>query len=148
MILGKRRSSQRQSKTQAILATKALINKEISDEAIAKKEIEEKKELESKTPEQIEEDFNKLLEKLRVKRGKGLTGDFVIHSVLISKNIAFDEALKKFQDITNSKKKFYKEDKNYYSFRNIARTKFIPRSYRSKKINDDIILKFGKLKPT
>ncbi len=42
MILGKRRSSQRQSKTQAILATKALINKEISDEAIAKKEIEEK----------------------------------------------------------------------------------------------------------
>ena len=42
MILGKRRLSQRQSKTQAILATKALINKEISDEAIAKKEQEEK----------------------------------------------------------------------------------------------------------
>ena len=48
MILGKRRSSQRQSKTQAILATKALINKEISDEAIAKKEQEEKEEEEKK----------------------------------------------------------------------------------------------------
>lgn len=33
------------------------------------------------------------------------------------------------------------------SFRNIAKTKFIPRSYRSKKINENITLVYGRLKP-
>ena len=36
--------------------------------------------------------------------------------------------------------------KNHYNFRNIPKTKFEPKTYRTKKVNKDISIVFGKLK--
>jgi hypothetical protein len=75
--------------------------------------------------------------------GKGLT----IHAVKVHKRVPIEEAVKHFQNITkNSKKSYYKEMKNHYNFRNIPKTKFEPKTYRTKKVNKDISIVFGKLK--
>jgi ribosomal protein S21 len=75
--------------------------------------------------------------------GKGLK----IHAVKVHKRVPIEEALKHFQNITkNSKKSYYKEMKNHYNFRNIPKTKFEPKTYRTKKVNKDISIVFGKLK--
>lgn len=73
--------------------------------------------------------------------------DYQIHSVNISKNVPFEEAYIHSQNILKKKKFFHRETKNQYRFRNIPKTKFIDKTYRSKKINKDITLVFGKLKP-
>jgi hypothetical protein len=79
--------------------------------------------------------------------GKGLEGGYQIHSVKVNKKVPFEEALKHFHNITkNNKKSYYKEMKNHYNFRNIPKTKFEAKSYRTKKINPQISIIFGKLK--
>jgi hypothetical protein len=78
--------------------------------------------------------------------GKGLEDGYKVHSVKVSKKVPFEEALKHFQNITKSKKSYYKEMTNHYNFRNIPKTKFEPKSYRTKKANKDISIVFGKLK--
>jgi len=78
--------------------------------------------------------------------GNGLDDGFVIHHVLINKRVPLKKAKQIFHDIIKSKKKnFYKEDVNFWSFRNIPKTKFIKDSFRSKKINDDVVITFGQL---
>ena len=74
--------------------------------------------------------------------------DYAIHVVSVNKKVPFDVALQHFHNIvkTNSKN-FYTETKNNYKFRNIPKTKFIKSSYRTKKINKDISIIFGELKP-
>jgi hypothetical protein len=74
--------------------------------------------------------------------GKGLK----IHAVKVHKRVPIEEAIQHFQNITKSKKSFYKEMKNHYNFRNIPKTKFEPKTYRTKKVNKDISIVFGKLK--
>ena len=75
--------------------------------------------------------------------GKGLT----IHAVKVSKKLPIDQALEHFQNIVkNNKKSYYKEMKNHYNFRNIPKTKFEAKSYRTKKVNKDISIVFAKLK--
>ena len=49
--------------------------------------------------------------------------------------------------IKDDKKTFMRETDNFYRFRAIPKTKFVKNSYRSKKINDDIIITYGRLKP-
>jgi hypothetical protein len=78
--------------------------------------------------------------------GKGLEDGYKVHAVKVSKKVPFEEALKHFQNITKSKKSYYKEMTNHYNFRNIPKTKFEPKSYRTKKANKDISIVFGKLK--
>jgi hypothetical protein len=73
--------------------------------------------------------------------------DYQIHSVNVNKNVPFEEAFLHAQNILKKKKFFHRETKNQYRFRNIPKTKFEPKTYRSKKINKDITLIFGKLKP-
>jgi hypothetical protein len=69
---------------------------------------------------------------------------YELHAVIISKNIPLDEAIKISQEIINNKKRtFYRETKNSYRFRNIPKTKFDKKTFRSKKINKNITLIFG-----
>jgi len=70
-----------------------------------------------------------------------------LHCVEINNDIDIDDARKMSQEfIKDKKKKFYRETKNYYRFRNISKQKFKPKSFKSKKINKDVILIFGELK--
>lgn len=71
---------------------------------------------------------------------------YALHAVLISSSIPFDEAFKEAQNIMKKKKFFHRETKNQYRFRNIPKQKFESKSFRSKKINKDITLIYGKLK--
>jgi hypothetical protein len=73
--------------------------------------------------------------------------NYALHTIEISNKIPLEEAKKKAQEfIKDKKKKYYRETKNFYRFRNISKQKFEPKSFKSKKINDDIILVFGNLK--
>jgi hypothetical protein len=75
-------------------------------------------------------------------------GDLVIHRVNVNKNLPFEQALKHARNILKTKRKFKeKVVGNSYHFRNIPKTHFKPRSWKSKKINDDITIVFGELKP-
>jgi hypothetical protein len=78
--------------------------------------------------------------------GKGLDDGYKIHSVKVNKKVPFEEALQHFQNISKSKKSYYKEMANHYNFRNIPKTKFEPKTYRTKRVNKDISIVFGKLK--
>jgi hypothetical protein len=69
---------------------------------------------------------------------------YELHAVIISKNIPLEEAKKISQEIIKNKNRtFYRETENSYRFRNIPKTKFNKKSYRSKKINENITLIFG-----
>lgn len=72
---------------------------------------------------------------------------YALHTVLVNKTIPFEQAFKEAQAIIKKKKFFHRETKNQYRFRNIPKQKFEPKTFRSKKINKDITLVFGKLKP-
>lgn len=73
---------------------------------------------------------------------------YALHAVEVKNNIDIEKAKMIAQEfIKDKKKKMYKESKNFFRFRNIPKQKFKPRSFKSKKINEDIILVYGILKP-
>jgi hypothetical protein len=75
--------------------------------------------------------------------GKGLT----IHSIKIGKHISAEKQLEHVRNITKSnKKRMMKEMKNVIAYRIIPKTKFHKDSFRTKKINSDVSIVFGKLK--
>lgn len=70
---------------------------------------------------------------------------YKLHAVIISKDIPFKTAQKKAKEIIkDNNKTFYRKTQDSYRFRNIPKTKFS--EFRSKSINKDITLVFGKLK--
>ena len=70
--------------------------------------------------------------------------NYKLHAVIIKKPISLKDAKKIKKDIIKDKTKtFYRETPESYRFRNIAKTKFDPSSFRSKKINDKTTLVFG-----
>jgi RNase P/RNase MRP subunit POP5 len=72
---------------------------------------------------------------------------YALHTVEISKKYTLEEAKNEAQKfIKDKKKKFYRETKNFYRFRNISEQKFKKDSFKSKKINKDVILVYGELK--
>lgn len=71
---------------------------------------------------------------------------YQLHAVIINNKIDLKSAKKMASDIMNKKISFMRETENNYRFRNIPKTKFIKSSFRSKIINPDITLIFGKLK--
>jgi len=82
--------------------------------------------------------------------GSGMEGGakgYALHSVLVNKSLPYEEAFKEAQHIIKKKKFFHRETKNQYRFRNIPKQKFEPKSFRSKKINENLTLVLGKLKP-
>jgi len=75
--------------------------------------------------------------------GKGLT----IHSIKIGKHIPVEKQLEHVRNITKSNKnRMMKEMKNVIAYRIIPKTKFNKDSFRTKKINSEISIVFGKLK--
>ena len=71
-----------------------------------------------------------------------------LHAIIIKKPCNLEEAQEIAQDfIKDRNKKFYRETKNYYRFRNIPKTRFMPKCYKTKKINKNVSIIIGKLKP-
>jgi len=70
-----------------------------------------------------------------------------LHAVIINKDLKLTKAKKIAKDIINNdKRKFYRETNDSYRFRNIPKQKFVQTSFRSKPINKNVTLVFGKLK--
>ena len=75
--------------------------------------------------------------------GSGLT----LHAIKINKKMNVEDAKKHAKAIAKKNNLLYSgKMKNYHSFRYLPKTKFIPKSYRTKKVNDNLMLVFGKLK--
>lgn len=72
---------------------------------------------------------------------------YELHAVIIKKTVPLVKAKKMAHDIIKDKSKsFMRETTDSYRFRNIAKTKFVESTFRSKVVNPDITLIFGKLK--
>ena len=73
--------------------------------------------------------------------------ELVLHSVNIKNTVPLEKAKQIARDITKiNKDRYFRETKNWIRFRHIAKTKFQPKSYVTKKVNKDIELIFGYLK--
>ena len=72
---------------------------------------------------------------------------FMIQAVLVKSSVPLEEAKTHAEHILKKKNIKVRATKTMYRFRNLPKTKFEPKSYRSKKINPDITLVFGMLKP-
>ena len=71
-----------------------------------------------------------------------------LHAIIIKKIIPIEEAKEIAQEFINDKKKhFYRETVKSYRFRNIPKTHFMPKCYKTKKINKNVSIIIGKLKP-
>ena len=72
---------------------------------------------------------------------------YKLHAVIIDKSVPLKRAKKMSQDIIkNPNHQFMRETMESYRFRDIPKTKFEPKTFRSKVVNKDITLVFGKLK--
>ncbi len=77
-----------------------------------------------------------------------MNNNYIIHAVIVKKVLPLEEALETFHNIINNKKKkYYRETKNIYRFRNHAKTKFIKDTFRTKKVNKNVSIVFGELLP-
>tara|TARA_R110000868_G_scaffold3104_1_gene20718 strand:- start:263 stop:4948 length:4686 start_codon:yes stop_codon:yes gene_type:complete len=89
------------------------------------------------------EDYVGLDKNLFVGQGK----DYPLHAVIFKKPYDLDKAKQEAKNIIKDKNKhFFRETNTSYRFRAIPKTKFEKKSFRSKKINENITLIFGKLK--
>ena len=64
------------------------------------------------------------------------------HDVIINKDVGLKDAKQIAKKFINPKKKYQRETDQSYRFRNTPKTKF--EEFRSKNINNDITLIFGK----
>ena len=71
---------------------------------------------------------------------------YALQKVEIRNTIPLAEAEKKYKSITKKKPRKVRESANFYQFRYLPPTKFESRSFRTKVVNDDIRMVFGKLK--
>jgi hypothetical protein len=71
---------------------------------------------------------------------------YALQHVQIRNTIPLEEAEAHYKKITKKKPRKVRESKNFYQFRYLPPTKFEKRSFRTKVVNDDIHLIFGKLK--
>ena len=74
---------------------------------------------------------------------------YAMHSVIIKKDgLTFEKAKKMAEDIIKDpKKSFYRDDNTSWRWRYYPKTYFDPNTFRSKVVNKDITLVFGKLLP-
>lgn len=72
---------------------------------------------------------------------------YALQRVLIKNTIPLEEAKTHYKNITKHKPRKVRETRNWWAFRHLPPTKFEPKSFRTKVVNDDIHLLFGKLKP-
>lgn len=89
------------------------------------------------------EDYADLDKNLFVGQGKS----YPLHAVIFKKPYDLETAKKEAKKIINDdKKNFYRETETSFRFRAIPKTKFEKKSFRTKKVNNNISLIFGKLK--
>jgi hypothetical protein len=70
---------------------------------------------------------------------------YALHAVIIHKPIELEDAMKEAKNFIEGNKNFYRETTNSYRFRNIAKQKFDKKTFRSKKVNNQLTLIYGKL---
>jgi hypothetical protein len=73
-------------------------------------------------------------------------GKYALQKVQIRNTVGLEEAEKQYKKITKKKARKVKESANFYQFRYLPPTKFVPRSFRTKVVSPDIHLIFGELK--
>ena len=71
---------------------------------------------------------------------------WALQQVKIRNTLPLEEAQKKYKNITKKKARKVRDTKNFYVFRHIPPTKFEKKSFRTKVVNDDVQMVFGKLK--
>jgi len=69
-----------------------------------------------------------------------------LHAIIFKKPVDMNYILAETQKFINKKKPFMRETNTSVRVRNIPKTKFIPKSFRTKKINSNISLVYGELK--
>ena len=67
-----------------------------------------------------------------------------LHAIIVKKPISYNDAREIAKHFTN--KKFYRETNSSYRFRHFPKQQFIPNSFRTKKLSNDVSLVFGKHK--
>ena len=74
------------------------------------------------------------------------TDKYALQKVQIRNTMSLEEAKKHYKSITKKNPRKIRETINFYQFRFLPPTKFEPKTFRTKVINDDIRLIYGKLK--
>lgn len=72
---------------------------------------------------------------------------WAIQKVMVARSVPLPEAERIYKKITGRSPRKERETEDWFHFRMIPPTKFIPRSYRTKVINDHTHLVLGRLKP-
>ena len=81
--------------------------------------------------------------------GKGKDDGYELHAVILKKEgHSLEDAKKKAKEIIKGNKKYFRETKDSYRFRNIPKQKFEKKSFITKVLDDGTSLVFGKLKST
>jgi len=79
--------------------------------------------------------------------GLGKDGEnWELHAVIVKISVPLEDVYKIQKEFIKTKSKFIRETKTSYRLRNIPKSKFIKKSFRTKKINKNISLVFGQLK--
>ena len=71
-----------------------------------------------------------------------------LQAVVVNKDLGIVEASRIFNDITQNKHKrnfYYRTTEHLIRFRNIPKTRFDKKSFRTKKVNENVSLIFGHL---
>lgn len=77
----------------------------------------------------------------------GSGSGYKLHAVIIKKDVGLKEAKRLSANFIDPKQKhYYRTTGESYRFRNIPKTMFDPKTYRTKVVNDNISLVYGKLK--
>jgi len=71
---------------------------------------------------------------------------FELQVAIIKKEVGLEKARKIAEEIIKKDNPFMRETGDSYRFRNLAKTKFVPSSFRTKKVNDRVSLVFGERK--
>jgi len=73
--------------------------------------------------------------------------NLTLHAVIVKKIIPFADAKRIAAEIINNpRRKFFRETKQSWRFRNVAKSKFKKSTFRTKIINPNLSLVFGILK--
>lgn len=71
---------------------------------------------------------------------------YKLHAVIIDKKVPVKKSERIAEDIIHKKNPFHRITEDSIRYRNIPKEKFIKSSFRSKPINKNVTLVFGKLK--
>ena len=71
---------------------------------------------------------------------------YEVQVVIVKKEVGLEKAKKIAEDVIKRENPVMRETADSYRFRNLPKTKFESSSFRTKKVNDNVSLVFGKRK--